>query len=268
MAGGEDEELDPTESPASEHPDPVDESVMPAPAIEAIERMQQQIAAAASSPAIEAIERMQQQMAMPTTQLAETVVRLQQQMAAPSSQFLEAVARLQQMIAPSSQFLEAVTRMQQTVMPAGFGLNAATRDSMRRVSEMMLARTQSSPDDVLARIEDLIRSGVLDSEFLEQADQQLVADHELNTAVDAAATEIARHNPLISRKMARKLVVLWVYLVWAAGILSLVLLPTPSVILAILNAAGLGSPFVAKSAGTGFDKLFPPQDNGPPADQA
>ena len=251
MAGGEDEELDPTESPASEHPDPVDESVMPAPAIEAIERMQQQIAAAASSPAIEAIERMQQQMAMPTTQLAETVVRLQQQMAAPSSQFLE-----------------AVTRMQQTVMPAGFGLNAATRDSMRRVSEMMLARTQSSPDDVLARIEDLIRSGVLDSEFLEQADQQLVADHELNTAVDAAATEIARHNPLISRKMARKLVVLWVYLVWAAGILSLVLLPTPSVILAILNAAGLGSPFVAKSAGTGFDKLFPPQDNGPPADQA
>jgi len=192
------------------------------------------------------------------------VAHIQQQMAMPTAQLAEAVGRLQQMGAPSSQFLGAVAQMQVTVMPPGFGLDAPARDSMRRISEMMSARAQSSSNDVLARIGDLISSGDLDGEFIEHAEQQLVADDDLNTAVDAAAAEVARHNPKISRKMARRVVVAWVYLVWSAGLISLVLSPVPPVILAILSATGLGPPLMGTMAGKAFDKLSGESDDDAP----
>ena len=136
--------------------------------------------------------------------------------------------------------------------------------SVRRISEMMSARAQSSSNDVLARVGDLISSGDLDGEVLEHADQQLVADDDLNTAVDAAAAEVARNNPKISRKMARRLVVAWVYLVWSAGLMLLVLSPVPPVISAILGASGLGAPLMGTMAGKAFDKLSGESDDDAP----
>lgn len=223
MASGEDAERD-TQPPVAD-------------------RIQHQIAA--STGVEQAVERMQQQLGMPMTQLAETM------------------SRLQQMGAPSPQFLGAVTRMQLAVMPSGLGVDAGVRDSMRRISEMVSARVQSRTGDVLARIGDLASSGVLDGEVLEQADQELVADDELSTAIDVAAAEVARKNPLISRKKARRLVVAWVYLVWCGGILALALSPAPAVILAILSAAGAGSPLMGTMAGKAFDKLSPSSGDDP-----
>jgi len=295
VASGEDEERS-TNLPIAEHSDPVDEVAMPSLSIPDAERMQQQLAEssgmgqvaermqqqlaessgmgqvaermqqqlAESSGMGQVAERMQQQMAMPATVLADAVAHVKQQMAMPTAQLAEVVGRLQQMGAPSSQFLEAVAQMQIAVMPPGFGLDAPARDSMRRISEMMSARARSSANDVLARVGDLISSGDLDGEVLEHADQQLVADDDLNTAVDVAAAEVARNNPKLSRKMARRLVVAWVYLVWSAALMSLVLSPVPPVILAILGATGLGSPLMGTMAGKAFDKLSGPSDDDAP----
>lgn len=213
--------------------------------------------------AVRRIRRIQQEI-VAASGAAQAVESVRQQIAAPTVQFAEAMSRLERMAAPSSQFLAAVAQMQRTVMPPGHSLDTATQGSMRRITEMVAARAQSRADDVLARIGDLASSGVLDGEVLEQTEQQLVADAELSAAVDDAAAEVARNNPLISRSNARRLVIAWIYLVCWVGLVSLAASPAPTIFSIILAAAGADASRMGTIAGEAFEKLFPPTDGDSP----
>lgn len=113
-----------------------------------------------------------------------------------------------------------------------------------------LATASSAPPDNLPNLDglgrayELVETGVLDSEGLERANEQIEADPQLLAAVEHAADLLAPNAPLLTRADAREAIVAWVYVCWIA--LTVVATVTGAPVLGValtgLGAAGFGAP--------------------------
>lgn len=138
-----------------------------------------------------------------------------------------------------------------------------------------LATASSAPPDNLPNLDglgrayELVDAGVLDSEGLERANEQIEADPQLLAAVEHAADLLASNAPLLTRADARKAIVAWVYVCWIAltVVATVTGAPVLGVALAGLGAAGFGAPHLAKGALHLFDKALPPSSSKAEVDQ-
>lgn len=84
----------------------------------------------------------------------------------------------------------------------------------------------------------LIDEGEFDAEVLSAVDAGVSANTELSEAIDEAAEELSRAWLRISRRRARQMVVVWVWLMWTAA-LTVVAVAAPPTIATFVSLAGL-----------------------------
>jgi len=133
--------------------------------------------------------------------------------------------------------------------------------SLQRISELSRLRVELPDTDGVDRLLGLLDEGEFDAETLSAAEDGVAADTELSEAIDEAARVLSSARPWISRKRARQMVVVWVWLMWAAA-LTVVAVAAPTAIATFVNFTGLPAGMeAAKRVGTEFDRRFPPIDD-------
>lgn len=136
--------------------------------------------------------------------------------------------------------------------------------ALQRITKIARVRLELPDTDGIERMSGLIDSGEIDATTLETAEAGIGSDADMAAAIDGAADVLARERPWMSRKRARQVVIVWVWLMWTAALVAIAV-AAPPIVGTITGAAGLaGSKDVAKKAGAEFDKRFPPEDE--PAD--
>ena len=147
---------------------------------------------------------------------------------------------------------------------AGTLMTSELTAALQRISEVARVRLELPDADGIARLLGLIDSGEIDATTLDTAEAGLGSDVEMGAAIDEAAEVLARERPWISRKRARQVVIVWVWLMWAAALVAIAV-AAPPIVGTIAGAVGLaGSRDIANRAGEEFDKHFPAEDE--PAD--
>ncbi len=132
--------------------------------------------------------------------------------------------------------------------------------ALQRINEIPRVRLKLLDTDRIEQVSGLIDSGEIDATTLETAEAGVTSDAHMATAIDEAAALLARDRPWMSRERARQVVVIWVWLMWTAGLVAIAV-AAPPIVGTITGAAGLaGSKEVAQKTGKEFDKRFPPQD--------
>lgn len=143
---------------------------------------------------------------------------------------------------------------------AGMLVTPELTTALQRINEISRVRLELPNEEGIDRVSRLIDSGEIDAATLETAEAGVGSDADMAAAIDEAAEVLARERPWMSRERARQVVIVWVWLMWTAGLVAIAV-AAPPIVGAITGAAGLpGSKDVAKKAGKGFDKRFPPED--------
>lgn len=132
--------------------------------------------------------------------------------------------------------------------------------ALERINEVSRLRLEIPDADGLDRLSGLVESGDIEPSTLEAAEAGVASDVNLSAAIDEAANVLARERPWLSRERARQVVVVWVWLMWTAGLVAIAV-AAPQIVGTIAGAAGLAaSKDATKRAGEEFDKRFPPED--------
>lgn len=158
----------------------------------------------------------------------------------------------------------AVPLMTNAQLQAGMASMLVTPEltaALQRINEISRVRLELPDEEGIDRVSRLIDSGEIDATTLETAEAGVGADADMAaSAIDEAAEVLARERPWMSRERARQVVIVWVWLMWTAGLVAIAL-AVPPIVGTITGAARLaGSKDVAKKAGEEFDKRFPPED--------
>ncbi|WP_162959296.1 hypothetical protein [Micromonospora tulbaghiae] len=200
-----------------------------------VEKLRQQVAEAlAADPRLTAIRKELATVTQP--QVLELQARVAESFRIPVQTY-----RIRLPDAVSDDLQEAFGRLSQAI--------SATRD-----------RSYSVPsEEGVHRLEELVDSGEIPESGLASVEARVAEDNELRMAVDGAAASLAASRPWLTRKRARQVVVVWVWVIWSAGLVLLSLVP---VVGAIPGAVGLDSKSASGVAGKTFDRAFPPQKDG------
>ncbi len=143
---------------------------------------------------------------------------------------------------------------------AGLVVNPEFTRSLERISALSRLRLELPDDAGFDRLSELLDEGKIGAETVSAAEVGLAADAELSAAIDEAANLLSSGRPWISRKRARQIVVVWVWLMWTAA-LTVVAVAAPSTIATYMSLAGLpAGQEAAKKAGAEFDRRYPPGD--------
>lgn len=95
------------------------------------------------------------------------------------------------------------------------------------------------PDmDGLDRLSRLIDSGEIDATTTETAEAGVGSDVDIVVAIEEAAEVLAHERPWMSRERARQVVLVWVWLMWTAGLVAIAV-SAPPIVGTIAGAAGL-----------------------------
>lgn len=138
--------------------------------------------------------------------------------------------------------------------------------AMRRVRELAEVELEVPNDDGFDRLAALVESGDIDEETIGHAEEAIASNTALSEAIDSAADEFVKRRPLVPRKVARAIIVTWVWLMYG-GVLYVIAVLTDPMIAAVPGAIGApGAVEMAKKAGETFDKLVPPKDETGPVD--
>lgn len=147
---------------------------------------------------------------------------------------------------------------------AGMLVTPELTAALQRINEVAGVRLELPNTDGIDRVSGLIDSGEIGATTLETAEAGVGSDADMAAAIDEAAEVLARERPWMSRERARQVLIVWVWLMWAAALVAIAV-AAPPIVGTIAGAAGLaGSRDMAKKAGEEFDKRFPPEDE--PAD--
>ncbi len=147
---------------------------------------------------------------------------------------------------------------------AGMLVTPELTAALQRINEVARVRLELPNTDGIDRMSGLIDSGEIGATTLETAEAGVGSDADMAAAIDEAAEVLARERPWMSRERARQVLIVWVWLMWAAALVAIAV-AAPPIVGTIAGAAGLaGSRDMAKKAGEEFDKRFPPEDE--PAD--
>ncbi len=132
--------------------------------------------------------------------------------------------------------------------------------ALQRINEISRVRLELPDEEGIDRVSQLIDSSEIDATTLETAEVGVGSDADMSAAIDEAAAILARERPWMSRERARQVLVVWVWLMWTAGLVAIAV-AAPPIVGTITGAAGLaGSKDVAKRAGEEFDKRYPPEE--------
>ena len=138
--------------------------------------------------------------------------------------------------------------------------------AMRRVRELAEVELEVPNDDGFDRLAALVEWGDIDEETIGHAEEAIASNTALSEAIDSAADEFVKRRPLVPRKVARAIIVTWVWLMYG-GVLYVIAVMTDPMIAAVPGAIGApGAVDMAKKAGETFDKLVPPKDETGPVD--
>lgn len=136
--------------------------------------------------------------------------------------------------------------------------------ALQRINEIIRVSLEPPNADGIDRVSGLIESGEIDAATLETAEAGIGSDEDMTTAIEEAAEILGRKRPWMSRRRARQVVVVWVWLMWTTALVA-VTMAAPEIIAAVAGAAGVpSSKDAAQRVGVEFDKRFPPEDE--PAD--
>lgn len=153
-----------------------------------------------------------------------------------------------------------MANVQQQEHLAGRLVTPELADALQRINEIARVHLDFPDMDGIDRVSGLIEAGEIDATTLETAEAGVGPDVDMVAAIEEAAEVLARERPWMSRERARQVVLVWVWLMWTAGLVAIAV-AAPPIVGTIAGAAGLaGSKDVAKKAGEEFDKRFPPKD--------
>lgn len=130
--------------------------------------------------------------------------------------------------------------------------------SLQRINGIIGVRLEFPDANGIDRLAELIASGEIDKSTLEAAEGGVSPDADLVDAIDEIADVLTSQRPWLSVKECRRIVMLWVWLMWTACLVGIALY-APPVVGAVAGAGLVGSNDVAKKAGETFDKHFPPE---------
>ncbi|HEU5034486.1 MAG TPA: hypothetical protein VFT62_06990 [Mycobacteriales bacterium] len=136
------------------------------------------------------------------------------------------------------------------------------REALRNVAEAAAIQAEAPDEAGFRRLDELLTDGSLREDSLDAAERAIAENAPLEAAIDEAAEALASAHPWLSRKQARRLVVVWVWLMWAGAIFVASVVAPPAVT-AAASATGIGAPVAAGKAGAVFDRLFPPDGKAP-----
>lgn len=134
--------------------------------------------------------------------------------------------------------------------------------SLQRINEIIGVRLEFPDASGIDRMAELIDSGEIDTSTLEAAEVGVSSDAILVEATYEIADILTSQLPWLSVDECRRIVVLWVWLMWTACMVGIALY-APPVVDAAAGAGLVGSNDVAKKAGETFDKYFPPESGAP-----
>jgi hypothetical protein len=142
---------------------------------------------------------------------------------------------------------------------AGMLVTPELTAALERINKLSRVRLEMPDADGLDRLSKLIDAGEIDEETLATAEAGLVSEAALAAAIDDAADVLARERPWMSRERWRKVVVVWVWLMWTAGLVA-ISMAAPPIVGEVASAAGLlASKEAAEKTGKVFDRRFPPE---------
>ncbi|WP_250030338.1 hypothetical protein [Paractinoplanes maris] len=197
--------------------------------------------------------------------VAPAFANLQKQLAQSTASVI-ALSRIQEQIAkaiqPQLQELQLNIAQNLRVQVQSYNaqiLSAFTPEvveAFRRISKA--ANTSADATDTLPteqglhRLDEIVDSEEISNHDIESVEQLVDSDEQLLYAVDQAAESLSISQPWLSRERARQIVVVWVYILWSAGLVAASFVP---IVGAIPGAIGLDSKTVSNAAGKGFDRL-------------
>ena len=259
-----------------------------APALAAMDRLQKQLAASAG--VASTVERLQQQLAASAgvgsimegvqKQLAASsgvlsiMDRIKAQQSAVSSvigPFLAQQAAMKSILSPlsstisrlqdetaSSLNVAILTQAKWQADVARLAMGPEVGGALRQIAELASIKLAMPTSDGVDRLADLIDAGEIDGELVDEAEQSLAIDTELSEAIDRAADALAASRPLLTRNRARQLVVVWVWLMYGAGLWAVAVFAPPAL---VAVPAALGAPAAPQTARAVADKLVPRRDD-------
>lgn len=143
---------------------------------------------------------------------------------------------------------------------AGLVINPEFTHSLEHINDLSRLRLEFPTAAGFERLAGLVEDGEFDAATLEAAETGIVAEAQLSAAIDAAAEALFLARPRITRKRARQILVLWVWLMWAAVVTGVALVMPPPIGTFISLAGTPTGPKTVKKAGDEFDRRFPPED--------
>lgn len=132
--------------------------------------------------------------------------------------------------------------------------------SIQRLAELLPTTNFVTPtDEGFDELAALITNGTIEPEVVAEAEAALDGNEDLVQAVDDAALALTQTHPLFTRETARRVVLVWVWLMWAGALFVVTLASSDNPALgAGITAVGVPtSAGVATGAGKIFDKLAP-----------
>jgi hypothetical protein len=141
----------------------------------------------------------------------------------------------------------------------------ATRVAMYNIAQAAAEQrsVDQTLDDSVDQLEQILDSKEVDQEALTAFEQGVADDLDLSAWVEAQTDWLLERVPRLSRDRARKMVVMLAWLLCAVTLTGISFVP---ILGAVPGAVGIDAPTVARKAGKGFDRIFPPEEE--PKDDA
>ena len=126
--------------------------------------------------------------------------------------------------------------------------------ALKQIAELASIKLFMPTADGVTRLSELIEAGDIDGALVGEAEQSLASDTELSEAIDRAAEVLAASRPFLSGERARQLVVVWVWLMYGAGLWAVAMFAPPAVSAAV---GAFGAPAATEAARKVGDRVVP-----------
>lgn len=188
-----------------------------APGLTAIDRLQKQLAA--SSGVLSVMERIKAQQVSVASAVAPLLVS-QAALRSALAPLSSTISRLQLETA-SSLNVAVLAQAKWQADVARLAMGPEVGRALRDIADLASMTLAMPTADGVARLAELIGAGEIDGDVVDEAELSLSNDAELAAAIDRAAEVLAASRPFLSRDQARRLVVVWVWLMYGAGLWAL-----------------------------------------------
>jgi hypothetical protein len=232
-----------------------------------VDRLQKQLAT--SSGVVSVMEGVQQQLAASSGVLSimERLKAQQSSLGSVMKPFLAQQAVMKDVLSPLS---ETIARLQaETASSLNVPVLAQARwqadiarlamgpqvgGALKEIADLAAIKLAMPTADGVARLSELIDAGEIDDELVEEAEQSLSSNTELAEAIDRAAEALAATRPFLSRDHARQIVVVWVWLMYGAGLWAVAMFAPPALSAAV---GAFGAPAAGEAARKAGDLIVP-----------